>query len=201
LRADMLKILFSIALLTTALARSASADVGAYAEAVRQGTSDNYRAFSIAKLTTWKVGKKCWDKIVEPEGRIMSLTSFLTREIATYAKEVTTEKAANRDKVEQTVAAFKSRFSLSVAIDGDDCDGSHDPLWMQYVMRSIEALNATPTATGKAFLSITASSTAKKFSFTVGKDRSTFTLVGPKETAVGQWQYEVRRVFASVAKK
>jgi hypothetical protein len=203
------------AAVTVALAapRPAAADVAAYAEAERLATGDNYRAFAISKLTTWKVGKKCWDKIVDPDGRIMSLTSFMTRDIAAYAALVTkqewatlegsgtTEKEANKAKVEQAVAAFKRQFSLSVTVEGDDCDGSHDPLWMQYVARSLEAINATPPASGKAFLSITASAKATKFSIVAGKDGATFTIVGPKDTAAAKWQNELGRVFATAGKK
>jgi hypothetical protein len=203
------------AAVTVALAapRPAAADVAAYAEAERLATGDNYRAFAISKLTTWKVGKKCWDKIVDPDGRIMSLTSFMTRDIAAYAALVTkqewatlegsgtTEKEANKAKVEQAVAAFKRQFSLSVTVEGDDCDGSHDPLWMQYVARSLEAINATPPASGKAFLSITASAKATKFSIVASKDGATFTIVGPKDTAAAKWQNELGRVFATAGKK
>lgn len=207
-RTDMPKYLLALlATLALATPRAARADVAAYAEAVRLATSDNYRTFAISKLTTWKVGAKCWAKIVDPDGRILSLTSFLTRDIAAYAKLVTkddwatlegsgtTEKEANKAKVEQTVAAFKPKFSLTVAIDGDDCDDSHDPLWMQYVLHAIEAINASPPASGKAFISITASAKAKTFSCTVAKDGATFTIVGPKETAAAKWQDQLTRTF------
>ena len=48
------------------------------------------------------------------------------------------EKEASKAKLEPMVTAFRQKFSLSVSIDGDDCDASHDPLWMQYVMHAVE---------------------------------------------------------------
>jgi hypothetical protein len=192
---------------------SADADVTAYADAVKAKTNDYYRAWTISKLTTWKVGKKCWEKIVAPEGRILDLTSFMTREIAGYAKQVTgddwatiegsgmSEKEANKAKLEPMVTAFRQKFSLSVSIDGDDCDASHDPLWMQYVMRAVEAVNAKPPAAGKAFIVIDVSSKTKQFSIAASKDGATFKISGPKEIASAKWQDELGRVFAQAAKK
>lgn len=192
---------------------SADADVTAYADAVKAHTNDYYRAWSISKLTTWKVGKKCWAKIVAPEGRILDLTSFMTREIAAYAKQVTgddwatiegggmTEKEANKAKIEPMITAFRKKFSLEVSIDGDDCDASHDPLWMQYVMRAVEAVNAKPPAAGKAFIVIDVSSKAKTFAITTSKDGATFKITGPKDIAPAKWQDELGRAFAQAAKK
>jgi hypothetical protein len=37
---------------------------------------------------------------------------------------------------------LRARFSLSVTIEGDDCDDGHDPLWMQYVMHAAEDIDA-----------------------------------------------------------
>ena len=203
----------AVAVLALLTPGAASADVADYSDAVKAHTNDNYRALSIEKLTTWKVGKKCWEKIVAPSGRILDLTSFMTREIAGFAKQVSgddwatiegagmSQKEASKATIEKMVTAFRAKFSLSVSIDGDDCDASHDPLWMQYVMRAVEAVNAKPPAAGKAFIVIDVSSKVKQFSITVSKDGATFKLTGPKEIAAAQWQDEVRRVFAKAARK
>src|SRR5690606_23375128 len=115
LTSDMLTRPIAISIFAAAAALvapgSADADVSAYADAVKANTNDYYRAWSISKLTTWKVGQKCWDKIVAPNSRILDLTSFMTREIAAYAKQVTgddwatiegsgmSEKEANKAKI------------------------------------------------------------------------------------------------------
>lgn len=201
--------------LSLAIPASARADgrPTAFADAVQEVTTDHYRGWIIGKLTTWKVGARCWEKIQDKEGRIVSLASFLTREIAQYAMQVTgddwatiegsgtSEKAANKGKVEPMIAAFRSRFSLSVKIDGDDCDGGHDPLWMQYVMHAAQNVNKLPPASGKAFISIDVSSKAKKFAISVGKDRSTFKVTAPKSIAAGKWQEQMESAFKRVAKE
>lgn len=207
----------ALAALALALALPASARADsrptAFADAVQEVTTDHYRGWIIGKLTTWKVGAKCWEKIQNKEGRIVSLASFLTREIAQYATQVTgddwatiegsgtSEKAANKGKVEPMIAAFRSRFSLSVKIDGDDCDDGHDPLWMQYVMHAAQNLNKLPPGSGKAFISIEVSSRAKKFAIAVGKDRSSFKITAPKSIAAGKWQEQMESAFKRVAKE
>ena len=201
--------------LSLAIPASAHADASrtAFADAVQEVTTDHYRGWIIGKLTTWKVGARCWEKIQDKEGRAVSLASFLTREIAEYAKQVTgddwatiegsgtSEKAANKGKVEPLIDAFKSKFSLTVKIDGDDCDAGHDPLWMQYVMHAAQNVNKLPPASGKAFISIDVSSKAKKFSISVSKDRSTFKITGPKSIAAAKWQNQMESAFKKVAKK
>lgn len=186
---------------------------GAFADAVQEVTTDHYRGWIIGKLTTWKVGARCWEKIQDKEGRPVALASFLTREIAEYAKQVTgddwatiegsgtSEKAANKDKVEPMIDAFKTRFSIAVKIDGDDCDDGHDPLWMQYVMHAAQNVNKLPPASGKAFISIDVSSKAKKFAIAVGKDRSTFKITAPKGIAAPKWQDQMESAFKKAAKK
>ena len=185
----------------------------AYADAVQEVTTDHYRGWIIGKLTTWKVGAACWEKIQNKEGRIVNLASFSTREIAEYAKQVTgddwasiegsgtSEKAANKGKVEPMITAFKSKFSLSVSIDGDDCDDGHDPLWHQYVMHAVQDVNKLPPAAGKAFISIDVSAKTKKFGISVSKDGSTFKITAPKETASAKWQDQMESAFFKVAKK
>lgn len=200
------------ALLLPSIAHADSSK-SAYADSVQEATTDHYRGWILSKLTTWKVGAACWEKIQEKEGRIVSLGSFLTREIAEYAKQVTgddwatiegsgtSEKAANKGKVEPMIDAFKTKFSLSVRIDGDDCDNGHDPLWMQYVMHAAQDVNKLPPASGKAFISIDVSSKTKKFGISVGRDGSTFKISAPKEIAPAKWQNQMESAFAKAAKK
>ncbi len=185
----------------------------AYADAVHDATTDHYRGYILSKLTTWKVGGTCWEKIQKSGGRIVDLGSFLTRDLAAYAKAATgddwatiegsgtSEKAKNKAKVEAMVDAFKSKFSLSVSIDGDDCDDGHDPLWMQYVLHAAEDVATFPPASGKAFISIAVSSKAKKFGIAVDKTGSKFTITAPKETASAKWQDQMESAFKKVAKK
>lgn len=205
----------ALALITVAVPAVAHADKSstAYADAIQDVTKDHYRGWIIGKLTTWKVGATCWEKIQDKEGRIVSLGLFLTREVAGYAKQVTgddwatiegsgtSEKAANKDKVEPLITAFKSKFSLAVTIDGDDCDNSHDPLWLQYVMHAVEDVNKLPPASGKAFISVAVSSKTKKFGISVSKDGATFKITAPKEIAPAKWQDQMESAFTKAAKK
>ncbi len=210
----MHRIALAAAALVLAASVTAHADTrrSAFADAVQEVTSDHYRGWIIGKLTTWKVGAQCWEKIQDKDGRIVSLASFLTREIAEYAKQVTgddwatiegsgtSEKAANSGKVEPMIDAFRARFSLAVKIDGDDCDDAHDPLWMQYVMHAAQNVNKLPPAAGKAIISIEVSSKVKKFAIVVSKDRSTFKITAPKEIAAPSWQNQMESAFKRAAK-
>lgn len=199
--------------LATLAPRPAAAGAPELGDAVAEATGNNYRGWAIGKLTTWKVGKACAAKLQKPEGRPLTLISSASLSIAAFAKHVTgddwatlegsgtSEKIASKPIVEPKVAAFGSKFSLTVSIDGDDCDDGHDPLWMQYVMHAVENIVRTPPVAGKAFVTIDVSSKAKGFAIAVSKDGATFKITAPKEIPPAKWQDEMGRAFAKVAKK
>lgn len=203
----------ALSVLVASPAAHADANADAFGEAVQLKSTDYYRGWSISKLTTWKVGKKCLAKMIDGEGRIMSLAQFMTTEIAGYAKTVTgddwatvegsgtSEKAAHKATVEKMVDQMKGKFSLTVSVEGDDCDGGFDPLWMQYVMRAVEDVHKMPPAAGKAIISIETSAKTKAFTVSVSKDGSTFKLKGPIEVAASHWQNDLEAAFQKVAKK
>jgi hypothetical protein len=199
------------ALSSTALADTPTntAELG---EEIRDLTSDNYRAITVGKLMTFNVGAKCWAKLKQ-DSRPVDLISTSTRYVAELAKSVTgdewatlegsgtTEKAKNRSSIEATVEAFKSTFSLTVSVDGDDCDDGWDPLWLQYEMHALQYMAANVPKSKQAHITITVQAKAKKFSGSVDKTGTKFTFVAPKDVAPKKWQEQMEAVFEKAARK
>ena len=188
------------------------ADTKELSEDVRDLTSDNYRAATVGKLMTFKLGAKCWAKLTR-DSRATNLIQMSTRYIVDFAKHVTgddwaalegsgtTEKAKNRERVETTVEAFKKSFSYSISVDGEDCDDGHDPLWLQYHTHALQYFSENPPPAKRGTIAIQVSSKAKKFSASVDKTGTVFKFVAPKEVAPDKWQDQMLATFVKAAKK
>jgi hypothetical protein len=201
-----------IAAVLTAATTVAHADTKALSEDIRDLTSDNYRAATVGKLMTFKLGAKCWAKLTQ-ESRPTNLIQMSTRYVVDFAKHVTgddwtslegsgtTEKAKNRERVEATIDAFKKSFSYSISVDGDDCDDGHDPLWLQYHTHALQYFAEHPPAAKRGTIAIEVSSKVKKFSGSADKTGTAFKFVAPKDVAADKWQDQMLQVFAKAAKK
>src|SRR5688500_2302451 len=117
-----MKLIIAAVLLSSTMAL---ADTKELAEEIRDYTTDNYRAATVGKLMTFKLGAKCWAKVMKPESRALDLISSSVRYVVDFAKAATgedwtslegsgtTEKAKNREQVEKTIEAFKKSYSYS----------------------------------------------------------------------------------------
>lgn len=191
---------------------SARADTKELSENIRDLTSNNYQAAAVGSLMSFKLGAKCWAKLTK-DSRPTQLIASSVRYIADFAKATTkdewstlegsgtTEKAKNRSMIEGKVAAFKSTFSYSISVDGDDCDDGHDPLWLQYHTHALDYVSANLPTAKKATISIEVSSKAKKFSDGVDKTGTVFKFVAPKDIASAKWQDEMLATFKKAARK
>jgi hypothetical protein len=205
-----MKLIIAAVLLSSTMAL---ADTKELAEEIRDYTTDNYRAATVGKLMSFKLGAKCWAKVMKPESRALDLISSSVRYVVDFAKAAsgedwtslegsgTTEKAKNRERVEQTIEAFKKSYSYSISVDGDDCDDGHDPLWLQYHTHAVDYLAANMPAAKKATIVIEVSSKAKKFTSSVDKSGTVFKFVGPKEVPANKWQDQMQATFVKAAKK
>ncbi|HEY5926386.1 MAG TPA: hypothetical protein VIV11_32090 [Kofleriaceae bacterium] len=201
-----------IAAVLIATTTVAYADTQELSEDVRELTSDNYRAATVGKLMSFKLGAKCWAKLTR-DSRATNLIQMSTRYIVDFAKHVTgddwstlegsgtTEKAKNRERVEATIEAFKKSFSYSISVDGDDCDDDHDPLWLQYHTHALQYFSENPPPAKRGTIKIEVNSKVKKFTASVDKTGTVFKFVGPKEVAPDKWQDQMRTAFVKAAKK
>lgn len=201
-----------IAALLLASTTTALADTNELSEEIRDLTSDNYRAAIVGKLMTFKLGAKCWEKVLKKESRPMDLVSASLRYVANFAKAATgddwtslegsgtTEKAKNRERVEQTIEAFKKSFSYTIRVDGDDCDDGHDPLWLQYHMHALQYFSEN-TSAKKVSITIEVSGKAKKFTGSADKTGTVFKFTGPKEVPANKWQDQMLAVFQKANRK
>jgi hypothetical protein len=178
---------------------------------LKEYSGSYYKSWVISKLTTFKVGKKCEAKLAKKDERVIHAASFATSDIAEYAKAVTGDDwssiesqsantpEANRKIVEKMMDDFKSKFSFTISVEGDDCDASGG-LWLKYYTSIAKAVHDYPPKSGKAFITLNVTAKAKGVTAEVGKDGSTFKFTAARDVEAPAWDNEITKAFKRVSK-
>jgi hypothetical protein len=184
-----------------------------YAFKVKEATGDYYSAWILTKLTTFKIGKKCRAKLQDKDQGAIHAATFYTRDIAAYAKSVgaddwdeiegqtANDPATNRAMVEKMIDAFKSRLSITVSVDGDDCDAKQGALWLKYWSEVATQLKNYPPRANKVVITINVTAKAKDVSIKAGKDGSTFAITAPRDKEPSAWTSKLEPAFSKAARK
>ncbi|HEY5923349.1 MAG TPA: hypothetical protein VIV11_16835 [Kofleriaceae bacterium] len=171
---------------------------------VKEYTGDYARAFVTSKLTTFKVPPACWKKMQDPNGGALHTASFYTRDILEYSKAITGDdwsdiEDQNKEKNVKLIAPmvddFKNRFSVTVNVDGDDCDNEQNSLWLRYWYHIGTSVKDYPPKSGRAFITLTVTPTVKNFTIDVDDSGSTWTITAPRDIEPKNWQEEMQKPF------
>ena len=201
-----ISILFTIAATSTPAAAAPQEDLAFGV----QELSNPVRGWVVSKLLTLNLGKKCWAKVTAKNSRAMALLSAYASNIERYATTVTGDnwetllagpngRDKNREIVEKMVDAFKTRFHLTVNVEGDDC--TEEGLWIRYVSVTTTALVDYPPKSGKAFVTIHATAKAKGVKTEVSKDGTSFTITGSRDLEQAVWMDDIQKPFKRVSTK
>ena len=185
-----------------------------FAFEVKESTGDYHRAWVISKLTTFKVGKKCWEQMADKDKfSAVHSANFYTRDIAEYAKGITgddwstietqnnNDRETNKKLVEPMMDAFKNRFSVTVSVEGDDCKPEHGALWLKYWTTLGTTIRDYPPAADKVKVTLDVTAKAKDVSVTVDKKGGTFVITAPRDIEVAAWDDKISKPFRKVARK
>lgn len=177
-----------------------------------EATGKYHTAWVLTQLHAWKVGKKCYAKLADKDSGVHA-ASFATRDIAEYAKQVgaedwdriegqsSGEPATNRELVANDIAAFKKRFSLTMAVDGDDCDASRSSILLRAWTTVTDALSKHPPKANKVAIKLALSAKAKDVGVTAAKDGATITITLPRDKEVVGWTDKIEKAFEKAARK
>jgi hypothetical protein len=184
-----------------------------YAFRVKESTGDFYSAWILTKLTTFKVGKKCRARMADKDQGAIHAGTFYTRDIAAYAKSVgaddwdaiegqsANDPVTNRAMVEKMVEAFKSRLSITVTVEGDDCDAKQGALWLKYWSEIATQLKNYPPRAKKVVITLNVTARAKDVSIKAGKDGAMFAITAPRDKEPSAWTSKLDPAFSKAARK
>jgi hypothetical protein len=167
----------------------------------------------VSKLVTWKLGDKCWDKLLDKSQAALGRVGTWAASIAAYAKQVTgndwekiegqgqpSDRERNREIVAKQIAEFAPKFHLTVNVEGADC-AKDAGLFGSYVMETVDALQKYPPKAPKVRITINVTEKAKGVKTVVSKDGGTFTITGAKDIEASGWPNEIANPFKRASGK
>lgn len=179
-----------------------------------QENGDYSRGQIVAKLMTFELPEKCWTKVLDSKkNRAVHVILGAATDISHYAREVTGDdwmkiasqgannREANRALVDKKIDAFKSRFSIKVKLDGDDCDASGNALWLKYLGHTTEALTRFPPKSGKAFVTVDVKEKASGAKVDVTNDGTKFVVIAGRDVEESGWPNDIDLPFKRVSTK
>ena len=173
-------------------------------EATLTSSGQPYTKAIVDKLIVFKVGPKCLAKLGDKDGRAVHMAGFVTRAIENWAKRVTGESWADienqdKEKNQAIVAAkidqFRSKFSITIDIEGYDCDNGSGALWAGYLYTAITALNAYPIDVPSLAITIKARKAARTVTYTMSPDGTAVEYTAARDITPPQWSDIIERPF------
>jgi len=188
---SMTRALAVVVVLVATLA-PAYADRDQFAASVEKYTRDDHRAWVINRLMKFNLGPQCWPKVVAPESGAVEAASYVTSDVVDYAKANGGGDwaALENDKpaLAASMDAFRDRFSVTVDVDGDDCDARRSAHWIRYWSATVKAIKQWPLPGGKVAATIVVSPKFKDLTVQVSSDGTAVTIRAPKEKELDSWE-------------
>ncbi len=178
-----------------------------FAFSTKEATGEYFSGWILTKLHTFKIGAKCRAKLWDKNLGAVHAATFATRDIAEYAKATGAEDwdalegatandpQFNRDLVAKDMDKFKGRFSITINVEGDDCDAQQSSLWLRYWTTIATALKNYPPKAKKVAIVLNVTSKAKDVTATG------FTFTAPRDKEVVGWSDKLEAPFRKAAGK
>jgi hypothetical protein len=179
--------------------------------ALHEYTHEYTRPWAITRFHRFEVGPKCFARFTDKDQAVIASAAQAASHVVNYAKEIgaddwsTIESQRNNDRetnkkiVSDMMAAFRPKLSITVRVEGDDCDAGDRALWMQYWVSITKALEDYPPKSGKVAIVLDVTPKTKVMSATVRKD-GTFVFTGSRDIEpTNNWGAPIESTFRRAA--
>lgn len=184
-----------------------------FAFMVKDATGRFSSAWALTKFHTFKVGKACRARLGDKKEGAIHAATYATRDLIDYAKTVTgddwsdiesqstNDRETNRKLVGKMMDDFKGKLSITVSVDGDDCDAKQNSMFLRVWTTAATALKDYPPRAKKVAITISISSKAKDVTATAGADGATIAITAPRDKEPSGWSDKIENAFKKVARK
>ena len=178
---------------------------------VQEYNHDKTSGWVVEKLMTLKVGDRCFAKVVDKKNSALGKLAGGARYIERYATAITGDdwshieqqgannKEANRALVEKAIDAFRSKFHLTVHLEGDDCDTGSNALWVKYTTSSLLSLVKYPPKSRQMTVTVNVVSGMKGLKAEVGSDGSSLVVTGSNDVEPENWSDTIGKALKRVS--
>jgi hypothetical protein len=163
---------------------------------LKEATGRFASAWVLTKFTTFKLGKKCLASIGNKDSEFAHTASFATRDILEYVKAVggddwdaieqqsSGDKKSNLALVDKSMDDWKKKLSITVSVEGDDCDAKSGSLWLKYWSQIALSLKNYPT---KKKVTVVLSVTSKAKDVAISGGNGSYTITAPRDVEKTAW--------------
>ncbi len=185
----------------------ARADNATLSDATLVATGEPYTKNIVDKLITLKVGAKCMARLGDKDGGALHAASSVTRGIERWAKRVSSEswsdiegadKEKNQALVAGKIAEFRSKFSMTIDVEGDDCDNGFSALWPRYWNAIVTAMNDYPIDGAKLNITLKVRKAARVVTYVVSPDHTTIEFTAPRDIESSKGLDVLQRPFRQI---
>jgi len=163
---------------------------------LKESTGRFSSAWVLTKFTTFKLGKKCLAKIGDKDSEFAHTASYYTRDLLEFVKAVggddwdrieqqsSGDPKSNLAIVDKSMTAWKPKLSITVAVEGDDCDAKASSLWLKYWSQIATSLKNHPT---KKKVTVVLNVTSKAKDVAVSGGNGSYTITAPRDVEKPAW--------------
>jgi hypothetical protein len=179
-------------------------DLDDFSFALKEYTGYYSSAFVTNKLTTFKVAPACWQKMQDKNGGALHTASFYSRDILEYGKKMTGDdwsdiESQDKEKNVKLIAPmmddFRKRFSLTVSVEGDDCENDSSALWLRYWYAVGTAVKDYPPKSGTAFITLNVTASVKDITVDVDEATSNYVITASRDIEPKDWSEKIEKPF------
>jgi len=182
-----------------------------FAFSLMEHVGEYTRMWMVTRFHTFNVGKKCLARFADRNQGILTSAAAVGRDLLGFAKACGADdwstienQRANDRKTNQTLvykmmSAFRPKLSVTINLDGDDCDGTDHAVWLKYWTSIANLLEQYPPRADKVTVILNVTAKAKGMSATV-KD-GTFVFTSARDFEPNAWLEPMQSVFRRSARK
>jgi hypothetical protein len=183
-----------------------------FAFALHEYTGEYARTWLVTRVHTFQVGKKCLARFADKQQAVIASAAQVGTHIEDYAKArgaddwstVESQHAntheANRKLVYDMIEGWRGKLSITIKVEGDDCDAGDRALWLQYWTSIAKALEDYPPKAGKVAIVLDVTARAKTLTASIAKD-GTFVFTAPRDIEANNWLAPIESTFRRAARK
>jgi len=195
-------------LLLAATAATAAADD--FWVALHDYTGEYARPWAVTRFHTFVVGKKCLARFTDKDQAVIGSAAQVATHVVDWAKKVgaddwsTIERQRNNDPetnhklVYDLMEAFRPRLSITVKVDGEDCDAGNHALWLQYWTQIAYLLEQYPPRQKRVAIVLEVTPKTKVVTASVAKD-GTFLFTASRDIEPNNWIEPMEAAFRRAA--
>lgn len=177
-----------------------------FAFALHEYTQEFTRTWMITRFHAFHVGTKCLARFPDRNMSVLASGAQVANHLVGYARkrgaddwyaiesQRNNDPKTNQKLVYKLMGELTPKLSLTINVEGVDCDAGSRALWIQYWVAIAEELEENPPKAGRVSIVLDVTPKTKGISAEVGRD-GTFLFTASRDVEPDNWLETIRTAF------